>query len=92
MFGRKRKDPDATPPEGPVIAAGISSTTPAVAQLLGVVARLPQGMVVLPGVDLTSPKAEWDALGPHEPLQYRAADRVDGRARLGRCRRMGDPG
>src|SRR5690606_37487759 len=31
----------ATPPPGPVIAAGIASTTPAVARLLGVVARLP---------------------------------------------------
>ena len=56
-----------TPPAGPVIAAGISSTTPAVAKLLAVVARLPLGMVVLPGVDMSSPKAEWDALGPHEP-------------------------
>lgn len=55
------------PPEGPVIAAGITSTTPAVAKLLAVVARLPTGMVVLPGVDLLSPDAEWDALGPHMP-------------------------
>jgi len=53
------------PPPGPVIAAGISSTTPAVAGLLGVVARLPQGMVVLPGLDTASPRREWDALGPH---------------------------
>ena len=57
----------ASPPPGPVVAAGISGTTPAVARLLGVVARLPDGMVVLPGVDTGSPRPEWDALGPHEP-------------------------
>jgi len=55
------------PPPGPVIAAGISSTTPAVARLLATVARLPRGMVVLPGLDTRSPAAEWQALGPHEP-------------------------
>jgi ATP-dependent helicase/nuclease subunit B len=55
------------PPPGPVIAAGISSTTPAVAKLLGTVARLPRGMVVLPGLDTISDKAEWEALGPLEP-------------------------
>ncbi|MHA3793396.1 double-strand break repair protein AddB [Rhizorhabdus wittichii] len=54
------------PPPGAVIAAGISSTTPAVARLLGVVARLPEGMVVLPGLDTVSDEAEWRALGPHE--------------------------
>jgi len=57
----------ADPPPGPVIAAGIASTTPAVAALLAAVARLPRGMVVLPGVDMLSPGAEWDSLGPHEP-------------------------
>lgn len=55
------------PPPGPVVAAGVSSTTPAVARLLGIVARLPQGMVVLPGLDTVSDDEEWQALGPHEP-------------------------
>ncbi|ATE63412.1 double-strand break repair protein AddB [Rhizorhabdus dicambivorans] len=55
------------PPPGPVIAAGIASTTPAVAALLAIVARLPRGMVVLPGIDTISAREEWDALGPHEP-------------------------
>ncbi len=56
-----------TPPPGPVIAAGIGSTTPAVAGLLGVVARLERGMVVLPGIDTISDPDEWNALGPHRP-------------------------
>lgn len=57
----------STPPPGPVIAAGIGSATPAVAGLLATVARLPQGMVVLQGLDTLSSDEEWDALGPHMP-------------------------
>jgi ATP-dependent helicase/nuclease subunit B len=55
------------PPAGFVCAAGITTAAPAVARLLGTVARLPEGMVVLPGLDLALPRAEWEALGPHEP-------------------------
>jgi ATP-dependent helicase/nuclease subunit B len=55
------------PPPGFVCAAGITTAAPAVARLLGTVARLPEGMVLLPGLDLALPQAEWDALGPHEP-------------------------
>ena len=51
------------PPPGFVVAAGIATTAPAVAALLATVARMPNGMVVLPGVDIVSPRAEWDALG-----------------------------
>ncbi|MEA3012668.1 MAG: ATP-dependent helicase/nuclease subunit [Sphingomonadales bacterium] len=57
----------AMPPPGFVCAAGITTAAPAVARLLGAVARLPEGMLVLPGLDLALPAAEWDALGPHEP-------------------------
>jgi ATP-dependent helicase/nuclease subunit B len=38
-------------PPGPIVAAGSTGSIPAVAQLLAVVARLPQGRVVLPGLD-----------------------------------------
>jgi ATP-dependent helicase/nuclease subunit B len=55
------------PPSGPVIAAGISVTAPAVARLLRLVADLPQGLVVLPGLDVVLPDEEWDALGPARP-------------------------
>jgi ATP-dependent helicase/nuclease subunit B len=57
----------ARPPAGFVCAAGITTAAPAVARLLGVVARLDEGSVVLPGVDLALPEPEWRALGPHEP-------------------------
>ncbi|HYJ52157.1 MAG TPA: double-strand break repair protein AddB, partial [Allosphingosinicella sp.] len=46
---------------------------PAVARLLGTIARLEAGMVVLPGIDLDLSQEEWEALGPHEP------DPIDGR-------------
>lgn len=56
-----------SPPAGFVCAAGITTAAPAVARLLRAVARLPEGMVVLPGLDLAMPQPEWDALGPHDP-------------------------
>lgn len=39
------------PPAGPVIAAGSTGSIPATAELLAVVASLPNGAVVLPGLD-----------------------------------------
>ncbi len=55
----------ATPPQAPVIAAGIVSGTPALARLLKAVLTLPQGQVVLPGLDTDlSPagKSRFDAI------------------------------
>ena len=50
------------PPAHPVIAAGSTGSIPATAALLGVVARLPQGAVVLPGLDRESEDAVWEAI------------------------------
>ena len=55
------------PPFGFVCAAGISTAAPAVAEVLATVSRLPNGSVVLPGLDRAMPDDEWRALGPHEP-------------------------
>jgi len=63
------------PPAGFVCAAGITTSAPAVARLLAAVARLEQGSVVLPGLDLAMPEGEWRALGPHD------ADESTGRRR-----------
>ncbi|MGB3752555.1 MAG: double-strand break repair protein AddB [Parerythrobacter sp.] len=52
-----------TPPAFPIVAAGVTSAAPALAALLKTVARLPQGAVVLPDLDLTMDAAEWDELG-----------------------------
>jgi ATP-dependent helicase/nuclease subunit B len=56
------------PPPGFTVAAGITTAAPAVAALLGRVARMPDGMVVLPGLSLSTslPDEEWEALGPDE--------------------------
>ena len=50
------------PPRGLVVAAGLTAVSPPVARLLGIVARLPQGLVVLPGVDTAMPDEEWQAI------------------------------
>jgi ATP-dependent helicase/nuclease subunit B len=51
------------PPSGPVIAAGSTGSIPATAELLKVIARLPQGAVVLPGLDLHLDADSWETLG-----------------------------
>lgn len=56
------------PPSGFTVAAGITTAAPAVAALVARVARMPNAMVVLPGLWLSDvfPDEEWDALGPDE--------------------------
>jgi len=49
----------ANPPAGPVIAAGSTGSMPATADLLAVICRLPNGAVVLPGLDTWSDEALW---------------------------------
>jgi len=57
------------PPPGPVIAAGSTGSIPATADLLAVVAGLPRGAVVLPGLDRSMDETSWAALEPSHP-QY----------------------
>jgi ATP-dependent helicase/nuclease subunit B len=56
------------PPEGFTIAAGITTSAPAIAAVLASVARLESGAVVLPALpdNRAMPVEEWDALGPDE--------------------------
>nr|WP_106639238.1 double-strand break repair protein AddB [Allosphingosinicella vermicomposti] len=54
------------PPDGFVVAAGITTTAPAIARLLRVVSSLDRGMVVFPGLDAAMPEEEWTALGGAE--------------------------
>lgn len=57
----------ANPPPGPVIAAGSTGSIPATADLLAVVADLPEGAVVLPGLDRGMDAESWAALEPTHP-------------------------
>ena len=49
----------------PVIAAGSTGTVPATARLLKTIASLPNGAVVLPGLDLTLDDDSWAMLAEH---------------------------
>ncbi|MCB2048075.1 MAG: double-strand break repair protein AddB [Novosphingobium sp.] len=51
------------PPQHPIVAAGVTSASPALAKLLRVVSELPQGAVILPDLDLALDKEIWDELG-----------------------------
>lgn len=53
----------AEPPKLPIVAAGVTSAAPALADLLRVVSELPQGAVILPDLDLAMDQAVWDELG-----------------------------
>jgi ATP-dependent helicase/nuclease subunit B len=53
----------AEPPAHPIVAAGVTSASPALAKLLRVVSELPRGAVVLPDLDLALHPAVWEALG-----------------------------
>src|SRR5690606_29794734 len=55
------------PPPGPVIAAGSTGSLPATCELLSVIARLPRGAVVLPGLDLGMDAESWTAINAPEP-------------------------
>jgi ATP-dependent helicase/nuclease subunit B len=49
--------------KGPVIAAGSTGSMPATAKFLHAVARLPQGAVVLPGLDTDLDEESWQSIG-----------------------------
>lgn len=48
---------------GPVIVAGSTGSIPAAADLIAAIASLPQGVVVLPGLDLSMPDVQWQTIG-----------------------------
>lgn len=53
----------AKPPSHPIVAAGITSASPALARLLRTIAELPGGAVILPDLDLAMVDNIWDLLG-----------------------------
>jgi ATP-dependent helicase/nuclease subunit B len=55
------------PPQGVLVAAGSTGTAPATADLLAVIARAPQGCVVLPGLDESLSDAAWAEVGEQHP-------------------------
>jgi len=63
LFDRAARRWKDTPPPHPIVAAGVTSASPALARLLRVVAALPAGAVVLPDLDLAMDDAAWTELG-----------------------------
>ena len=57
----------AQPPDHPVIAAGSTGSIPATARLLGVIAGMPRGAVVLPGLDRDLDDESWSAVDETHP-------------------------
>lgn len=49
--------------KGPVIVAGSTGSVPAAADLIAAISNLPNGTVVLPGLDLSMPADQWAMIG-----------------------------
>ncbi|WP_296678701.1 PD-(D/E)XK nuclease family protein [Novosphingobium sp.] len=63
LFDHAAKRWQAAPPPTPLVAAGITSASPSLAQLLRVVAETPRGAVILPDLDLSLDVETWTLLG-----------------------------
>ena len=55
------------PPATPIIAAGSTGSMPATADFLTMIATLPQGSVILPGLDTRMDETAWQAIGSMHP-------------------------
>lgn len=55
------------PPDHPVIVAGSTGSILAVGHLMGVVARMPRGEVILPSLDLEMDEESWQAIDETHP-------------------------
>ena len=69
LFDEQVRSWTTNPPTEPVIAAGSTGSIPSTADLLSCIARLKNGLVVLPGLDRTLSKEAWSALKENHP-QY----------------------
>jgi ATP-dependent helicase/nuclease subunit B len=63
LADRWREDP----PDQVVVASGSTGSAPAVADLMTVIAGLPRGAVVLPGLDLSLADTAWDEVDVQHP-------------------------
>ncbi len=55
------------PPDHPVVIAGTTGGIASVARMMAVVARMPEGAVILPGLDMAMSDENWDVLDPGHP-------------------------
>ena len=64
-------------PDQPFIAAGSTGSIKATGALLKAIAGLPNGAVVLPGLDQMMDEPSWLAVGPTHPQHALAATAAD---------------
>jgi ATP-dependent helicase/nuclease subunit B len=57
----------ADPPKRPIVIAGSTGSQHTTRELMRVVASLPRGVVVLPGVDIDLDDSAWDLIGDQHP-------------------------
>nr|WP_303657317.1 PD-(D/E)XK nuclease family protein [Asticcacaulis aquaticus] len=58
---------DAHPPATPLLLAGSTGTAPSMADLMGVISKLPQGAVILPGLDASLADDVWAQIEDSHP-------------------------
>ncbi|MEE4200053.1 PD-(D/E)XK nuclease family protein [Erythrobacter sp.] len=63
LFDRAARKWRSDPPATPILAAGVTSASPALARMLRAIADLPGGAVVLPDLDLSLSGEAWEELG-----------------------------
>ena len=63
LFDHAARRWSEAPPAHPLVAAGVTSASPALARLLRVVSDLPRGAVILPDLDLAMTGDAWAELG-----------------------------
>lgn len=67
VFAAQAKAWSQNPPKGLVVAAGSTGSVPVTRDLLEVVAKLPNGCVILPGLDQTMDNNSWDCVEDSHP-------------------------
>lgn len=70
IFEKKIASLRQNPPQHRVIAAGSTGSIPSTAKLLDIIARLPNGCVVLPGLDPEMDDRIWEAIDELHPYYY----------------------
>ena len=70
----------ASPPQSPVIVAGVTGSIPATVALMRAVASLPNGAIVLPELDMALDEESWQTIVPGHPEhpQYGLKKLLDG--------------
>lgn len=76
LFKSQAKHWRENPPDFPIIAAGSTGSQPATAELLDAIASLPNGTVILPGLDRMMEGESFDAVEPSHP-QYNLKHLLD---------------